>query len=83
MATLSEALAFLLLELESELLHIGRAGMVAQLREATIERRAYDEHAGTAYLHPPSPRSQQRMRNPGAGEPGGKAIVTQLEEYNS
>ena len=112
MVTLKEALPFLVLELESELLHVGRADMVAQLREVTIERWSYDEHADATYLHLRSPRAPDSARNAGAGEPpgktvsasadlginlntddegrltgmdilGGRAIVAQLEEYNS
>ena len=71
MVTLKEALPYLVLDLESALAHIGRGDVVAQLREATIERWTYDEHADAAYLHLRSPRS---ANEPGAVETPGETV---------
>ena len=68
MVRLKEALPYLVLELESALAHLGRGDVVAQLREATIERWTYDEHSNSAYLHLHS------SLMPAAGEAPGETV---------
>jgi uncharacterized protein YuzE len=67
MITLKEALPYLILDLESALVHIGRGDVVDQLRQATIERWTYDENADAAYLH------LQLLRVPGTALEGSPA----------
>ena len=64
-AALKDVLPFLVLDLESALVHLGRGSVAVQLREVAIERWTYDENSDVAYL---------QLRSPGApeapGEPG-------------
>ena len=74
MATLKETLPFLVLDLESALVHIGRGDVSDQLPHATIERWSYDEISDAAYLHlrvPPAPGTVQETN---AGEPPGETV---------
>ena len=47
---LSQALPELVADLEIGLLNLGRRDLVEQLKDANVERWAYDEFSATAYL---------------------------------
>jgi uncharacterized protein YuzE len=74
MVTLKEALPFLVLDLESALVHLGRGDVVDQLREVTIERWTYDELADAAYLHLRSPRTPSTADDRSTAETPGEAV---------
>ena len=65
MTTLKDALPYLVLDLESALVHLGRGSVALQLREVTIERWTYDEYSNVAYLHLRSPHAAQAAEEPG------------------
>ena len=68
MTRLKEALPFLVLDLEAALAHLGRGAVADQLRNVTIERWTYDEHADAAYVHFGKPAT------PGGGQPSGETV---------
>ena len=74
MTALKEALPYLVLDLESALVHIGRGDVSDQLRHATIARWTYDEIADTAYLHLRVPLSPGAVDESNAGEPPGETV---------
>jgi len=71
MIALKDALPFLVLDLESALVRIGRGDMVEQLRKATLHRWSYDENADAAYLH---------LRAPDAGDGDAGEVVSVYDE---
>jgi uncharacterized protein YuzE len=74
MTPLKEALPYLVLDLESALVHIGRGDVSDQLRRATIERWTYDEIADAAYLHLRVPQSPGAVDESSAGEAPGETV---------
>jgi uncharacterized protein YuzE len=65
MVMLKEALPFLVIDLESALVHLGRGSLAVQLREVAIERWTYDEHSDVAYLQLRSPHAPEVAEEPG------------------
>lgn len=51
MTKLAQALPELVADMESALLNLGRADLVAQLKEAVLERWTYDDFSDTTYLY--------------------------------
>jgi uncharacterized protein YuzE len=74
MTALKEALPYLVLDLESALVHIGRGDVSDQLRHATIERWIYDEIADTVYLHLRVPQTPGTVDDGNSGEPRGETV---------
>lgn len=51
MIKLVHVLPELVMDMESALVHIGRGDLVAQLKEALLERWTYDDFSDTTYLY--------------------------------